>query len=1307
MTLINQLLKLPFDINQRSAENQTLADIAWENENCQILLRLLQMNSCYPSDFDPYKASDEIKEFLNISLDMHAAEKRNKKGEMTRIIGENPNLRHYYNLNNESVAALALTKGKEKVYNFLLENKCSIGPHEDIKRIVNHFVEPESKKIKLSTHVTEIHKQTLQTIPERYMLVLAANSVIPNDDPFFDRRTKYIKNAYDSLNEIPVTQQILRLIGVHTSLKIHFDFNRMSTEYMKLDTDNTTRGLCDTGDLKCVDIFVAAQQLSEDVNKFSVIGTLAHELCHFAMLLIFLNDCKPYGVADTINEPKFNKAFKQCQEICDKWRQHLDECKEFSESKRLPSEEHLKRCEELRDFEEIVQAAFDYTEDLKPSELIVRVPHLIAHYHNDQVKLAKVRKVFKELFDYYDEVIVPKINETLPILKKFFNNPSLIKFKDLTSDYKAKIQLSLVKLQGFDVKFEQIVGNFDEIPPKFISAVILEDEDQLTIGLKQVVDLKFYIDRYFIDYETDTREENMDFSDDTKQHLIWPEEIFQHAKNFEKISQIADDTKMILLSDDAGSGKSLTFMYLISKLKERHPDFWISYIDLKRHLKIYEEFEDNFTKDQVFAVLLKILAITDEFEVKTLRNLNCENKVIFLFDGVDEIAPTFKSFFVEITEALRSSTKNQIWIATRPPHLDDLMEKFKQKAFKFLPFDDKDKKDLIYKVLTNIPESDTQKFEHFKDAIFENYRGITSPLLLRMITVHCFRNGEMVLKKENEYQLYFKILEAKLEAIEDKGSLVSKDRDNIKSNLTIWQVHQIYALKLLYGSGFEDPTTGRQIDINQLSLVRKWKPKEKSNWTAEQISRYGFLIVDHWNTDKEIPDFFHRTLAEFFVAQFLIQNIYELDDDDDISDSQIELLMKLLFSLSLYLLAVVLKFISSYIANSKKRSLNERFFELILTTEMRQFIKQSIDCDHKIVMKVFELLRIDEQFLRNYRDHEEPNSDDDEKEDAEAEQPKEMTIFQLFFKRHTDFDHLLNAVQLYEENFGDTWIEQTGYDIKESFPSDGEIFNSLSRNFTRFRIDESENDFHHEVRMSKKIYKLMCLVEIAVIPRDEFIRFLDDNKKHLLEYAFRSFGSTEKLLKIFQKNYDDDDYREELHKIVTEGFSLNFDLISRMSDLVSDSFAAHLAYFYLKFDAFARSKGVKKKSKHCFNLEVLKNLFEKYHYCTQEEIQNFLIDNSVRIISEYSAHSNDNMEDSLRGIFLNNNTESGKSQFRRFLETHDHDFSKGHTVLTYLNEKIENQIENKFVNKFSARHSQIKAVLLQLEREANQSMVPI
>lgn len=345
---------------------------------------------------------------------------------------------------------------------------------------------------------------------------------------------------------------------------------------------------------------------------------------------------------------------------------------------------------------------------------------------------------------------------------------------------------------------------------------------------------------------------------------------------------------MIILSDHAGTGKSSAFKDISVRLNNKYSDHFVSFIELKKHLKIYQKFLSNFTqintKEKIIEILKEILNLTDNLESAVFVSLFNSNKVILFLDGFDEICPNFKEFFVNFIQMLRNLTENQIWISTRPQHMKELKQKFKQRPFKLLPFDKNEKIKCLNFFNENSSNDEILKFS-------KNYlKNFDNPQMLKIL-------AEINAKSPINSMSLLKVVEKVVENY--KNYLVAKHNEiaNLERDpngkLNIWQVLQINALKLTFKEHFEDFLAPKSlIKLSEFSLFKKYQ-NVKHKWTPEAISRYGFLYFDNWGLIYECPNFIHNIFEHFFVAKFLIENIFEADDDD-VSYEYITMRMKML-----------------------------------------------------------------------------------------------------------------------------------------------------------------------------------------------------------------------------------------------------------------------------------------------------------------------------------------------------------------------------------------------------------------------------
>ncbi|KAG5667962.1 hypothetical protein PVAND_015921 [Polypedilum vanderplanki] len=899
LEIVRELLKLPFDVNEEilidDEENEemteNLINYPWENENFEIVLELLKANSLYPKKFDESKATDEINDFLEISEDLHKAIKRNKIKSINEILDENPNLRYFFNSKNISAAKFALQCKNSAAYKILYDHNVTFGPNENI----SGNYEPQFKEL-----IRNINSDLSNSLPERHILLLLSQSVIAKSDINYGQRLNLIKESFEILDEFSEIHRILKIIAADRKNKIHFDFTQNSVIYMDLSARKGTRGLFNS---KIKTLHIAAKNLLDFESRNETIAILIHELDHCALDLVFLNKRLPFGIDDEENKKKF-------QEI-------------------------VEDCKIMKDDEDLIGSVFKfYPESAWERELAVRPVHMMIHYKNNQKMLRICQNNFKMLFDYHENVVVPAMIQTLPVIEKLKNFEEKIEFYDLSEPMKSSICHLTVEFQGVKIKLKEIAGEKNSEVYKNLTSKqirkILNGKD-LTICKVEKFENEIYIERSFIDSNFKSELWNKStllYSKLDARTLEYCEAI-KFAKYLNSILSEVQNTRIFLLSDDVGTGKSTTFKNLSRNLKEKFPNFWISFIDLKMHLKVFEKFEKNFTiqnaRVKILEILENILNFSTDFENSIFTKLYHENKLILFFDGVDEISPKFKEFFINFIQSFHILTKNQIWISTRPQYCHELMIR-NQKSYKLLQFSKNDSENFIRKFLKN-KILDKEKFENeqkieenseikleknftIDDKIEEKlkeiqeisskFQSIENPLMLKML-IELSTVENFSLKNFNRFSLYEAIVELKKEILaEEKGALANKD-SNVSSRMTLWEVHQIYALKLIFeDEKFEDLLNDgflsfnqTFINFNEFQLFKKWQ-KEKSKWTPDAISRCGFLSIINWNTENEMPIFSHRTFAEFFVVKFLIENIEEAieADDDEISDKEFELRIK-------------------------------------------------------------------------------------------------------------------------------------------------------------------------------------------------------------------------------------------------------------------------------------------------------------------------------------------------------------------------------------------------------------------------------
>lgn len=364
-----------------SIDGKTAADVAYLNENYEILLILLKANSRFPLNFNVMSKDvslpNGLRRFLLVSSSMHIAIRDQNTTEVLHIIQDNPGLKFFYNTLNESALGIAIKTNSCKIYKIMIDRNLSLGPHEILNDLLENLTESQKKDL------CKIHEEKFQCIAEKHILILMSNTSVGPDDTEHQNRLTLVAQAYLKLNTIPRIKLILRIVAATRNFQVTFDFKREHVQYLHPKAGEKTNGLFYLNGK----IYIGAMHLLNEDRANEVLGVISHEFCHFAIFKVFDNFALPYKEDDIISKESFNIV--------------------------------IERCKELNGITHIIDSVFDYYYDHEyPQELIVRIPHILGHYIDQPEKVYELEYIFTELNRFYNEECIPVMNHKLPIIEK-------------------------------------------------------------------------------------------------------------------------------------------------------------------------------------------------------------------------------------------------------------------------------------------------------------------------------------------------------------------------------------------------------------------------------------------------------------------------------------------------------------------------------------------------------------------------------------------------------------------------------------------------------------------------------------------------------------------------------------------------------------------------------------------------------------------------------------------------------------------------------------------------------------------------
>ncbi|XP_070505237.1 uncharacterized protein [Chironomus tepperi] len=1001
--IVNILLKLK--MKTCSMDNKIDAQsMAFNNKHFDVLYILLQNNLTFPQSFESSECTGKLKEFCDVTEDVHKLISSNEKDKLEEILNQHQNLRHFFNFSNKSALMISLESKSFEVFDLLLSKKLRFGSNEDPADYYEKLDDYDIQR-----QIRDIQNKYSQPFLEKHIHTLVANSTACFDETEVKDKLDTVKRAFELLSQNIFTKIILQIVAASKNFKIVFDFNREAVNVLDPTATEFTQGVCYISGK----MYIGAKQLLDPATEHETLAVLIHELCHFVMIQVYKNHANPY----TKDDKKTMTEFEEISRI----------------------------CEENSEAEEIIGLVYNcYPEEDFHAELIVRVVHLLAFYRNLPEKLAQVRTKFIKLFEFYENKVVPELQQALPeieshhekvleikdkkitkfkiisivvtvvgilgaILIAYFLYKPTYKFNELSdvdqmSVFKAPVLYKGINLEFRDLfaKNSTIYGNLtsdhilkminkepldltdphlryvqeqinhswenmtQKLKDKVLNSNFTFQDESLKLGKldginsklfnyltsDQIVNVldgqelivhdmiknetKFYVERKF--ENSNIREIYFSF----RQHVEGQEDIycwkttymtksnktfeafyqefisqnisyqintidsikrsdqFEYCVeensfieavssnsvplDFEQVLKTAINSNLFILSGEAGTGKTITFEQFTMKFKKMFPTRWVSYIDLKDYKHLYQ---GNRTLDDVENMLETIFGLSskNEFERQIFKDYFKSGNLILFWNGFDEISPQYSEHVLGILSLIRDSTANVQLVCTRPLYADLLRTNLSAHIFNLIPFDSDEQENYIKKFLMseNIDESKIPNYLEKVQKIVNSTgsdQSFDTPLMLGMIT-ELIASDEIIYESENLYQIYLKFVKKKIDIWQQKSEFGSKF---VNRSLTD---HRTFDMMKLYQSyALKTESSQPIIAVNALKL-RIMRQKIPAELTSDEISRMGILYIN----DKNNVKFAHRTFAEFFIAQYLIESIYIADDEPSVGEAELRILL--------------------------------------------------------------------------------------------------------------------------------------------------------------------------------------------------------------------------------------------------------------------------------------------------------------------------------------------------------------------------------------------------------------------------------
>jgi len=260
-----------------------------------------------------------------------------------------------------------------------------------------------------------------------------------------------------------------------------------------------------------------------------------------------------------------------------------------------------------------------------------------------------------------------------------------------------------------------------------------------------------------------------------------------------------------------------------------------------------------------------------------------------MLDGFDEISPFYKENVVYLLQALRQTALEQLWVTTRP-HLREVLEdRLQQLSYTLEPYSEKDQVEFLTKFWSlkdwfTEPKEKGKAMKKSQLKIYaehlikklaqsisdkdKEFTGI--PLQTRMLAEAFDKEVQIFCElaeskpdlpsKLDVLELYGRFIERKYDIYQEEKFRVRADNvvamEQRELDLkSMRSDHQLLALKLLFND--------EQVALFQNNI--------ECTFSAEHLTRFGIVQI---NCGGKLQ-FIHRTLAEYYVADCLLNHLTE------------------------------------------------------------------------------------------------------------------------------------------------------------------------------------------------------------------------------------------------------------------------------------------------------------------------------------------------------------------------------------------------------------------------------------------------
>nr|XP_042906171.1 uncharacterized protein LOC107456566 isoform X3 [Parasteatoda tepidariorum] len=415
-------------------------------------------------------------------------------------------------------------------------------------------------------------------------------------------------------------------------------------------------------------------------------------------------------------------------------------------------------------------------------------------------------------------------------------------------------------------------------------------------------------------------EENIHWLERKSTTLVWQKtrgsilSLYEYIVRNQNVSTLCSESdllrlqsqlKVIIISDEAGMGKSTVLSYLCQEIYKLNandiPPNWIFRVNLNDYTRILREYMED-SKMSIEMLANYMLKLNEPLDQMLFHSGLI--KTVVMFDGFDEICPTYEAIVIELIKYLLNKVNN-LWISTRQNKKNELEKEFQVFAFSLIPFSsNKEQFELLNKIwVSKLKEENIVCSENEESKKLDLYCNDIINIFSKQTTIenrdkflskplHLIMVGDIFYKNEKKCLGTFKSV---------KDFITSRmDKPELKENFDVLDLYESFLRKLLY----EYYLVGKldydlsKIDTNPIkiceniyfncqiaALKRLTISTHLFHINEDLFEEFRKEIIDgtlkigflHCNSFDNTLQFTHLTYAEYlasvFIAEQLIQSV--------------------------------------------------------------------------------------------------------------------------------------------------------------------------------------------------------------------------------------------------------------------------------------------------------------------------------------------------------------------------------------------------------------------------------------------------